>query len=234
MAKTWAEGCQLTASSFTGSAVHHGQHRDAVDAAADGTSRGGRQEPPVPGDAVPREQQVRERNAGAQVHVDGEAGTAIGSAIRVANQAFSSKEKEFKAIILLTDGEDHGSKPLKAAQAAKKSGVRIFTIGIGTFDGSTVPASGKNGFKRDRQGRVVLSKLDEKLLRDIARETGGVYYRSTRGEVEVNHLVGEIGKMSQKGLKSEMAMQYEENFQYFLIPVFLLMIAEMAFGERKK
>lgn len=162
-------------------------------------------------------------------------GTAIGPAILVATQAFNEKEKDFKAVILLTDGEDHESNPLGAAKKAKEQGVRIFTIGLGTADGSTVPGeSAEEGFMKDKQGRVVISKLDEGLLKQIARETGGDYYRSTTGELEVDRIVDEINKMSQKGLKSEKMIEYEENFRYFLIPAFALLLLELFLSERKR
>lgn len=162
-------------------------------------------------------------------------GTAIGPAIQASLKAFNSKEKDFKAIILLTDGEDHGSNPLGAAKKAKEQGARIFTIGLGTPDGSTVPGeSPSEGFKKNRQGQVVLSKLDEGLLKQIAKETGGNYYRASRGEVEIDRLVDEIRKMSQKGLKSEKTIEYEENFQYFLVVAFILLLAEMFLSERKR
>ena len=106
-------------------------------------------------------------------------GTMIGTAINVATQAFTEKEKEYKALILLTDGEDQGSNPLQAVKKAKQAGVKIFTIGIGTQDGSTIPGEFTGeGVKKDRQGQVVISKLDERLLKNIAVETGGVYYLS--------------------------------------------------------
>jgi Ca-activated chloride channel family protein len=162
-------------------------------------------------------------------------GTAIGPAILVSTQAFAEKEKEHKVIILLTDGEDHGSKPMEAAKRAKQAGVRIFTIGLGTPDGSTLPAgSSKDNFKKDRHGRVVLSKLDEKLLRDIAEETGGVYTRATRGELEIDRIAREVRRMAQKGLRSEKSVEYEENFQFFLLPAFLFLLGEMFLSERKR
>ncbi|MGH7197180.1 MAG: VWA domain-containing protein [Candidatus Omnitrophota bacterium] len=162
-------------------------------------------------------------------------GTALGPAILVSTQAFAEKDKEHKAVILLTDGEDHGSKPMEAVKRAKEAHVRIFTVGIGTPDGSTLPTeSAREGFKKDRQGKVILSKLDENLLKDIARETGGVYTRSTRGELEVEKISREIRKMTQKGLRSEKTVEYEENFQYFLLPAFVFLILEMILSERKK
>lgn len=161
-------------------------------------------------------------------------GTLIGSAIRVASQAFAEKDKEYKAIILLTDGEDQGSNPMQAVARAKAQGIKIFTIGFGTADGSTIPGdSTGEGFKKDRSGQVVLSKLDENLLKKIAKETGGVYYRSSRGEVEADALVREIRQMSQKGFKSEKLIEYEENYQYFLALALLFLMVEMVLSERK-
>jgi Ca-activated chloride channel family protein len=162
-------------------------------------------------------------------------GTALGTAIQVAMQAFGDQEKGFKAVILLTDGEDQGSSPMQAAARASAAGIRIFTIGIGTGEGSTLPGdSAGEGFKKDSQGRPVLSKLDEPLLKAIARETGGVYYRSTRGELEVDHLVHEIRQMVQKGLKTEKSVEYEENYQFFLLTALILLWAEMVLSERRK
>ena len=162
-------------------------------------------------------------------------GTMIGAAIHVATQAFSEKEKEYKAMILLTDGEDQGSHPLEAVKKAKEAGVRIFTIGIGTQDGSTVPGEfAGEGVKKDRQGQVVISKLDERLLKNIAVETGGVYYRSTGGELEIESLSNEVRNMSQKGLKKEKSFEYEENYQYFLVVALIALFLEMILSEKKK
>ncbi len=159
-------------------------------------------------------------------------GTAIGKAIDVSTQAFSEKEKDSKALILLTDGEDHDPASKQYVQRAKAAGVRIFTIGIGTADGSTVPAAG--GYKKDRQGQVVLSKLNESFLKDIAKETGGVYYRSTRGEVEADSLARAIRRIAQKGFQSDWSVEYEEDYQGFLVAAFLFLMAEFFISERRK
>lgn len=162
-------------------------------------------------------------------------GTMIGPAIQVATQAFTDKEKEYKAMILLTDGEDQGSNPMQAVQKAKQNGVRIFTIGIGTTDGSTVPGEfAGEGVKKDRNGQIVISKLDERLLKQVAVETGGVYYRSSGGELEIDNLSAEIRKMSQKGLKSEKIFEYDENYQYFVIFTLIALFFEMIISERKR
>jgi Ca-activated chloride channel family protein len=161
-------------------------------------------------------------------------GTAIGKALQTSEQAFMNAEKGYKVIILLTDGEDHEGNPLEAAKKSKEAGTRIFTIGIGTSDGGTLPGDVGNNFKKDRQGRIVLSKLNDSLLRDIASQTGGVYYRSAKGVVEADAIAREIKKMSQKGYKKDLIIEYEENYQYFLIAAFILLLIQMAISERKR
>ena len=160
-------------------------------------------------------------------------GTAIGKAIGVSTQAFADKEKDSKALILLTDGEDHDPETKRYVQQAKAAGVRLFTIGFGTADGSIVPEGGGRP-KKDRQGQVVLSKLNESFLKQVARDTGGVYYRSTRGELETDSLAREVGRISQKGFSSDWSVEYAEDFQFFLIAALLLLMIELFLSERKK
>ena len=162
-------------------------------------------------------------------------GTSLASAIRVATQAFSEKEKEYKALILLTDGEDNEPGALQAAQKAKEAGVRIFTIGIGTQDGSPLPADfDEQSYKKDRSGEVVISRLNESLLKDIARETGGVYYRASRGELEADNLARELGMMKQKDMQAGWTVEYRENYQPFLLVALLFLFFEMILSEGKR
>ena len=158
-------------------------------------------------------------------------GTAIGKAIDVAVQAFQDKEKDSKALILLTDGEDHDPDSKKSVQHAKAAGVRIYTIGIGTSDGSPVPEG--SGYKREQQGQVVLSRLNESFLKEIARETSGIYYRSTRGEVETDNLAREVSHITPKGLSSDLSIEYEEDFQPLLVLALIFLMMELFLSERK-
>ncbi len=159
-------------------------------------------------------------------------GTSLSRAIDTVTGAFGGKEKEHRVAILLTDGEDHEGQAVEAARRAKAEGVRIFTIGIGTPDGRTIPEPG--GFKKDRAGRVVVSKLNEEALRQIARETGGEYYRSTRGELEIERLVGQVRRLSSKDLGREMAVEYEENYSLFVWLALLCLAAELILSERRE
>ena len=164
-------------------------------------------------------------------------GTAIGDAIKIAAKTFIKKQKKHKVLVLLTDGEDHETDPIKAARDAKKEGVIIYTIGIGTKKGEPIPLmdeSGKvTGYKKDKNGEVVLSRLDEDTLQKIALVTDGRYYHATSSEFELDKIYGEINKMQKKELSSRLFAQYEDRFQYFLGIALVLLCIEFAVGDRK-
>lgn len=161
-------------------------------------------------------------------------GTDLTKALQVATQAFGEKNEGGKAVILLTDGENLEEDPLDAAKAAFQKGIHVFTIGIGTSDGSTLPnAYGAQGYKKDRQGQIVLSKLNEPLLKALARNTEGMYYRATRGELETDKLLTQLSRLAQKDFKSQWLAEYEENYQFFLILAILLLLAEQFLSERR-
>lgn len=161
-------------------------------------------------------------------------GTAIGDAIRKATSAFNRYERSSKALILITDGEDHNSDPLAAAQEAKKMGVKIFAIGIGNDTGAPVPnPDGSGGFIKDRSGNVVLSKLNEQLLQKIALETGGAYVRSVTGDVDLTKIYREgiRSGMERKELSATRNKRWEERFQWFIAAALLLLIIESCISE---
>lgn len=167
-----------------------------------------------------------------------EPGTAIGEAIRTAQGAFVQKERKYKILILITDGEDHETDPIGAARAAAREGVRIYTVGIGSITGDPIPLrDGKGnflGFKKDENGEVVLSRLDEPTLQKIALETGGKYYHATAGGLELDRIYDEISRMEKKGLKGDYLTKHEDRFQYPLFIVLLLLSIEFFLTERRK
>jgi Ca-activated chloride channel family protein len=114
-------------------------------------------------------------------------GTALGVALDVSREAFESGARDARAILLLTDGEDHGGDALEAARKAADEGIRVFAIGIGRDEGSPIP-DGDGGFRRDRKGELILSKLDEPTLQSVAEATGGGYVRSTLGDVDLQQV----------------------------------------------
>ncbi|MDP2911255.1 MAG: VWA domain-containing protein, partial [Candidatus Omnitrophota bacterium] len=165
-------------------------------------------------------------------------GTAIGDAIRTAIKGFSRKERKHKVLVLFTDGEDHDTNPIDAANEAKKEGIIIYTVGIGTKKGEPIPLAdetGKvSGYKKDAKDGVVMTRLDEDMLQKIALITDGKYYNATPSEFELDKIYDEISRMEKKELSSRLYTQYEDRFQYFLSIAFILLCIEFIIGDRKK
>jgi len=165
-------------------------------------------------------------------------GTAIGEAISSAVKGFSKKERKYKVMVLLTDGEDHDTNPIGAANEAKKDGIIIYTIGIGTKKGEPIPiidqAGNISGYKKDKRGEVVMTRLGEETLRKIAMITGGKYYHATAGEFELDKIYDDIARMEKKELSDRLFTEYEDRFQSFLGIAFILLCIEFIIGDRKK
>jgi len=164
-------------------------------------------------------------------------GTAIGDAIRTATRAFSEKELKYKVLILFTDGEDHNTDPVGAAKEAAEQGVVIYAVGFGSPEGEPIPVYDESGavtdFKKDRQGQVVLSKLDEATLQEIAKTTGGDYYRATAGGKEIDDIVAAIEGMDKKELESKLMVQHIERFQIPAALALLALVGEFVLTDRK-
>jgi Ca-activated chloride channel family protein len=165
-------------------------------------------------------------------------GTAIGSAIDLARQSFVTKELKHKVLILITDGEDHETDPVEIAKEARRDGIIIYTIGIGSQQGAPIPEFDKYGnrigYKKDREGQVVTSKLDVLTLEKIAFETDGKYYISSSGESELDRIYQEIEQMEEKELSSRQFTQFESRFQIFLMFSLFLLLIETLLSERRK
>ncbi len=153
-------------------------------------------------------------------------GTALGEAIHTSLKAFEGSRHASRAIILITDGEDHHGQALKAAEAAAVDGVHIFTIGIGRDEGAPIP-NADGGFRRDRSGELILSKLDEHSLQKIALTTSGRYVRSVTGDVDLEEIYtsGIKATLEDQELGSKRRQHWENRFQWPLaLAIFLLMI----------
>lgn len=165
-------------------------------------------------------------------------GTAIGKAIRVVLRGFNQKERKYKVMVLLTDGEDLMSDPIKVAKVAAQEGVRIYTVGIGSPQGAPIPLRDDKGrlleYKKDRKDQTVMSKLDELTLEKIALLTDGKYYRSTIRGMELDRIYEDISKLEKKELKSRQYSQYEDRYQYFLLVAILALMAEGLLSDRKR
>lgn len=164
-------------------------------------------------------------------------GTAVGDAIRASVKAFNQKERKYKVLVLLTDGEDHDSDPLGAAEEAAAEGIKIYTIGIGSVQGEPIPLKNRRGevtgYKKDTEDNVVVSKLDETTLQKVALTTGGKYYHATSGEMELDKIYDEISKMEKKELEGKLMTQYEDRYQIFLFLSILCLTVEFLLSERR-
>ncbi len=150
-----------------------------------------------------------------------EAGTAIADALRAGMENFDPGERKYKVMILLTDGEDHGrgkeDDPLALAEEAAKQRIVIYTIGIGSTQGTPIPIEDKNGeiqYKRDRDGELVMTLLDQESLQKIALATQGKYYHVSAGEIELDKIYRELSRMEKKKFEEEYHIEYEDRFQW--------------------
>ena len=160
-------------------------------------------------------------------------GTDIGEALEVALLSFSNNTRTTRSrvIILITDGEAHDSMALEVAERAKQEGVMICCIGIGTPEGTALKIDGK--MMEDEQGKMVVTKLNEQLLNDIASATGGVYIRSTNSSFGLEEIVAELDKMETTQLTHRNFEEYDEEYMWFLgVALLLLVIESLVLGRR--
>ncbi len=165
-------------------------------------------------------------------------GTALAEAIRKGIATFEANSKNHKAIILITDGENHEDDPLKAAAIAKEQGVVIYTVGVGKKDGSYIRMKGEDGQERllkDRQGQVVKSRLDEIILNKIALETGGLYTPAYGTKWGLERIYkNSIAKMEGSSYKTQRVKRYVNRYQIPLFIAMVLITLESFWPDRKR
>jgi Ca-activated chloride channel family protein len=162
-------------------------------------------------------------------------GTAIGSSIELGMKSFTQQEETSKALIIITDGENHEDDAMETAKAAVEKGIKVHTIGIGLPKGAPIPvySGGQKNYLKDNSGETVISKLDEDMLRKISAAGEGVYIRSTDTRVGLDKLFDEINKMEKQEMEAKVYSDYDERFQYvFAIGLFFLLL-EFFILERK-
>lgn len=161
-------------------------------------------------------------------------GTSIGAAINLATKSFSSDNEISKAIIVITDGEDHESGVLESVKLAREKGIVVHSIGMGLEGGAPVPEPGKKGdYMKDAQGNVVVSKLDENMLKSISKEGEGLYVRASNERTGINALFSEINRMNKSLIEERVYTDYDEKYQYFLILGLIFIFIEMIILGRK-
>lgn len=160
-------------------------------------------------------------------------GTDIATAINMATHSFTQQEGVGKAIIVITDGEDHEGGAVEAAKAAKKKGLNVFVLGVGTSKGAPIPIPESNDYIKDNSGNTVMSVLNENMCREIADAGGGAYIHVDNNSKAQEQLNTELDKLSKQEIASEIYSEYDEQYQAFGIIVLLLLIIEICVFECK-
>ena len=162
-------------------------------------------------------------------------GTSISSAIELGSNSFSPQLNESKAIIIITDGENHEDNHLAIAEDVAGKGIIIHTIGIGSSDGVPIPinVNGSQEYLTDHEGNTVITKLDETTLKEIAFATGGKYVRATNNTLGLNTIFDDISKMKQQELDGTLYSEYNDQFQVFAAIMLILLLIDFLLLERK-
>lgn len=162
-------------------------------------------------------------------------GTNLEDAIRKAAESFSSDEGKNRAIILITDGENHESAAIEAAEEVGKKGVMINTIGIGSENGVPIPLIENGtvkGYRKDKEGQTVVTKLNSDLLKTIASKANGVFVKATQADLGLNAVLDKIGELDKAQMESKMYTDYEDQFQWFLGLALIFFFLEFLITER--
>ena len=159
-------------------------------------------------------------------------GTAMGEAISTALRSFSAQSDKSRAIIVITDGENHEDDPVAAARQAAELGVRVFTIGVGSPQGTMIPM-GDGQYLEDREGNPVVTRLDDKVLQEVADAGKGLYVHAGNREFGLDPVIEEISRMDDEEYNSIVFEEYDELYMYFLAVAFFFLVLEMLIGDRR-
>ena len=160
-------------------------------------------------------------------------GTDIARAIEMATHSFTQEEGIGKAIIVITDGEDHEGGALQAAEAAKDEGMRVYVLGVGSTSGAPIPISGSGDYMKDRSGNTVMSALNEDMCKQVAQAGGGAYIHVENNSAAQQQLDRELDKLSKKETSTTVYSEFDEQFQAVGILVLLLLIIEICVLDRR-
>lgn len=158
-------------------------------------------------------------------------GTAIGDAISTAVRGFSAQSEHSRAIIVITDGENHEDDAVAAAKQAAEAGIKVYTIGVGSADGQPIPMNGE--LLKDKDGNIVVTRLDEETLRKVASAGGGAYVHAGNDEFGLTPIISDIRNMEDEEYNSVVFEEYNEQFMYFLGIALVFFVLEMLVGDRR-
>lgn len=159
-------------------------------------------------------------------------GTDLAGAIELSSKSFTQQDKVGRAILIITDGEDHEGGAIEAAEKARKNGIRVFVLGVGSTKGSPVP-DGNGGYLKDNSGQEVISVLNEEMCKQVAQAGGGAYIHVDNTSLAQRQLNDELTKLQKGDISSVVYSEYDEQFQAVGILVLILLIIEMLILERK-
>ena len=161
-------------------------------------------------------------------------GTDIGAAIRLAMKSFTPNDGVGRAIVVITDGENHEGGAVEAAKEAAEKNMQVFILGIGSPDGSPIPVErGRNDFRKDKDGNVIVTRLNEQMCQEIAKAGNGVYIRVDNSNSAEKILNEEISKLAKTDVESQVFTDFDEQFQALAWLVLILLVVEMLILERK-
>ena len=164
-------------------------------------------------------------------------GTAIGPAVQLAMNSFKKDEETQKAVVIITDGEDHEGDFENVVEEANNLGVKIYAIGLGSPQGVPIPvyntAGRQIGYKKDRSGNVVLTRLDESTLQEITNKGNGKYYRGSNNDDELELIYDDLASLEGSEFGATKITEYEDRYYYFLIPAIFILLLEIFIKERK-
>lgn len=163
-------------------------------------------------------------------------GTAIGKAVDLAVESFGKDEGKNKAIIIITDGENHEDDAVRATEAAAEKNITVHTIGMGSENGAPIPVyrgDVQEGFRKDQAGNTVVTKLNEPMLQEIAAAGNGVYVRATSSDPGLNSVLNQLDKLEKKQFDSKMYSDYEDRFQPFILVALFFLLTDAFLTERK-
>ncbi len=160
-------------------------------------------------------------------------GTDIARAIEMATHSFTQEEGIGKAIIIITDGEDHEGGALQAAEAAKDAGMRVYVLGVGSVNGAPIPVPGTGGYMTDRSGNTVMSALNEDMCKQVAQAGGGAYIHVENNSAAQQQLDSELDKLAKKETTTTIYSEFDEQFQAVGVLVLLMLIIEICVLDRR-
>ncbi|WP_291528685.1 VWA domain-containing protein [Bacteroides sp. UBA939] len=160
-------------------------------------------------------------------------GTAIGAAVNLATRSFTPQEGVGRTVIVITDGENHEDGAVEAAKTATEKGIQVSVLGVGTPDGAPIPVGNTNDFRRDREGNVIVTRLNEQMCQEIAQAGNGIYVRVDNSNAAQKAITQEIDKMAKADVETQVYTEFNEQFQSIAWIILLLLLVEMLILERK-